>query len=454
MNAPQLKTLVASHMDTVREFDFENVVLINGGNWDEALAPLADDGSRGSDVWSRYSLGGSSTSLQPSMPGPTGGSIAASSLEDDQLPSPSAAASAASKELFDVDLEALELGGVNDVDALEAGVEEWARDVTAAAQEGPLTKSVIPSHVLERVAEDDGGLASDIEAAKEASLAFSTRIKKRRIRKKSSSRNGETPKGNKDNQRRDSEKSHHSRHDSRGDHKRPHSHDKAVRHRPSCNSTCSRDRPQSPHNSSSRSCHRRHRSQETALDMPLMPEVIGSDDEGSYSKESNYPRLDISAPMLSQNPLPVLLQPAVYDPSSTEGPLRHTLSRSDTLYSSQHSTGSQFFDQVEATAVNMSVLQRARETVLAKLSREFCRRKPGDDEDRHRERPSHDSAAVVASLSSLNIGLGPMPLSCSSSTASRLRDGLFGRYGTARAGTCEVARDSQSALVPLMFSRS
>ncbi len=42
MNAPQLSALVRNHKATVREFDFENVILINGGSWDEALAPLSD----------------------------------------------------------------------------------------------------------------------------------------------------------------------------------------------------------------------------------------------------------------------------------------------------------------------------------------------------------------------------------------------------------------------------
>jgi hypothetical protein len=139
MNAPQLRDLVETHKQSVREFDFENVVLINNGSWDEALAPLNDGGS---DSWSRHSIGGSVTSGRPglvrSLSGSSGAAAVAASQDDEQLSSPSAAAAAASKELLDVDLEGMMLGGPNDVDVLEAGVEEWARGVTAAAHDGSM----------------------------------------------------------------------------------------------------------------------------------------------------------------------------------------------------------------------------------------------------------------------------------------------------------------------------
>ncbi|KAJ4395850.1 hypothetical protein N0V93_000064 [Gnomoniopsis smithogilvyi] len=58
MHAAQLRGLVEDHRETVKEFDFENVVLHNGGNWDEALAPLmappASESAR--DTWARYSV--------------------------------------------------------------------------------------------------------------------------------------------------------------------------------------------------------------------------------------------------------------------------------------------------------------------------------------------------------------------------------------------------------------
>lgn len=42
MTSEQVSSFVAAHAYTVREFDFENVFLINGGIWEEALAPLSD----------------------------------------------------------------------------------------------------------------------------------------------------------------------------------------------------------------------------------------------------------------------------------------------------------------------------------------------------------------------------------------------------------------------------
>jgi hypothetical protein len=87
MNAPQLKELISSHSKTVKEFDFENVVLVNNGNWDEALAPIDHD-----NMWSRSSLTAASEF-----------SLVTSDSSDD-LPSPSAAVEAASRELLSADL--------------------------------------------------------------------------------------------------------------------------------------------------------------------------------------------------------------------------------------------------------------------------------------------------------------------------------------------------------------
>jgi hypothetical protein len=72
MSESQLRRLVEGHKATVKEFDFENVVLLNGGNWDEALAPLMappeKNGRARSDTWSRYSVGmeGNDTMPPPS----------------------------------------------------------------------------------------------------------------------------------------------------------------------------------------------------------------------------------------------------------------------------------------------------------------------------------------------------------------------------------------------------
>jgi hypothetical protein len=129
MNAPQLKDLISSHSKTVKEFDFENVVLLNNGNWEDALAPLDRD-----DSWSRSSLTAASECSFATI----------SSAES--LPSPSAAVAAASRELLDVDL-----GGF--------GFSDEDREVIE-------------------------GLSEDILAAREASMSFTTKLKKKRRRRR------------------------------------------------------------------------------------------------------------------------------------------------------------------------------------------------------------------------------------------------------------------------------
>ncbi len=479
MNAPQLKGLISSHRSTVREFDFDNVALISGGSWDDALAPLTNGSA---DSWSRYSMTGSENSYRPST-SRSAGSAVASSLDDEQLPASSAAAAAASKELFDVDLEGMTFGGMNDVETLEAGVEEWARGVTAAAQNGSMIETIPEAEEV-----DDGGLASDIEAARQASLGFSTKLKKRRIRKKRSRKHHHREEGvteDEDERRSDrhsdkhsdkhSERSGSHRHHSRSRHKHSRSDDTSDRHH-------SRDR------SHSRRRHRRHHRHhsEEIPDMPElppmleMPEVIGTDDEAFYRPSPPQPKqqqLSITAPIiLNPDPQPMLLQPTVYDPSTKTSTLigismveepQHQQQPDDGLTSVQRSIEADLLAEAQDAAARSSALKRAKETVLMKLSREFCKRKPTS--------PPHskDSAAVVAGLSALNLGMGLTPVnagmnagagsgltnsSCAatSSMGLRIREGLFGRSlaNVAIAVADHRSIESQSALVPLMFSRS
>jgi len=49
MSVEQVSDFILSHRHTVREFDFENVGLLNGGTWEDALAPLTR--FSGSDEW-------------------------------------------------------------------------------------------------------------------------------------------------------------------------------------------------------------------------------------------------------------------------------------------------------------------------------------------------------------------------------------------------------------------
>lgn len=570
MNAPQLRDLVEAHKQSVREFDFENVVLINNGNWDEALAPLEEGGS---DSWPRYSVGGSASNYRPglsrSLSGSSGAAAVAPPHEDEQLPSPSAAAAAASKELLDVDLEGMMLGGPNDVDVLEAGVEEWARGVTAAAHNGSMIDPM-PSvpEADEGVGDqdskqhpDDGGLASDIEAAKEASLAFSTKLKKRRIRKKTSRRHhrkeGTTSEAEEavDDKpvaaRSDCGSSSSKRHHNKG-HKHSHSdetHDSSH--------SRNRDRSRSRHRGEHHGHQRRRRHSDDAPDVPRMPdfiaEVLASDDEAAIppspprdKKSGNnsrprtpqdpIPDAGISAPILNPNPLPVLLQPTVYDPSSKTGPLvsnqtansagtespsskpplaRTPSNQSNNSFKSTRSNKSTLDvtatylqttsfpvedglsplqrhieaeillaaeQEAEDAATRNSALKRAREAVLAKLSREFVRRKAAQAKGK-------DSAAVsgLSGLSALSLGtvMGAPAAVSSGGGLSRFREGLFGRsigiatgssvnvnshhggYGSFGHGngSCmglggvhadhrTTVESASSAFVPLMFSRS
>lgn len=137
MNAPQVAELVADHQHCVREFDFENVVLINNGSWDEALAPLMDDQSR-SDHWSRHSMGTISEVASVHS---------ARSIDIQEVSSPSAAVAALSEELLSLDL-------------------------------GYATER--PESVVEP---DFNDLPSDLESARQASLC-SGKLKKRRITKR------------------------------------------------------------------------------------------------------------------------------------------------------------------------------------------------------------------------------------------------------------------------------
>jgi len=479
MNVEQLRSLVTSHKQTVREFDFENVALVRGGSWDEALAPLT--GGENSDAWSRRS----SDCRPGTSRSNSSGSAVASSVEDMQLPPSSAAATAASRELFEVDLEGMTFGGVNDVETFEAGVEEWARGVTAAAHGGSRPNSAggrqdssrpssagrrqessRPSSARDKT-HDDGSLASDIEAAREASQGFTTKLKKRRVHRRSRKhgeeaateereRDGRRSEERGSEERRSEERrsersSDNHTHHSRSHHKHSRSDDSSDRH------SSSRDSPRR---------HRRHRRRhsEEAEEVPeltFMPDVVGTDDEAITPPQTPRPKMDISVPILNSDPLPVMLQPTVYDPSAKFGPLltpECTPKSGDGLSSAQRTIEADLRAEAEEAAARASALKRAKQAVMTKLSREFSKRRGGDGGDGR----GKESAAVAAGLSALNLAMNlPAPhhsgLSCAStaSVAYRLREGLFGRsMANVAIAPDHRSVESQSALVPLIFSRS
>jgi hypothetical protein len=150
MNAPQLSHLINSHRPTVKEFDFESVVLSDNGNWDDVLAPIDTD-----DAWSRSN----------SMAAPSEYSLV-TSPSSEHLPSPSAAVTAASRELLDMDL-----GGFPFDD---------------------IENEVIDSFPTEEITINDETLAPMYES----DAGFSTKLRKkrsRRRRRKHRSSNGDAP---------------------------------------------------------------------------------------------------------------------------------------------------------------------------------------------------------------------------------------------------------------------
>ncbi|KAK4113703.1 hypothetical protein N656DRAFT_750655 [Canariomyces notabilis] len=505
MNVEQLRGLITNHKGTVREFDFENVALIKGGSWDEALAPLTDGSSSDADAWSRRSMAVSSDNSRPGTATSGSGSAVASSVEDQQLPPSSAAAEAASRELFEVDLEGMVFGGVNDVDAFEAGVEEWARGVTAAAQNssaaaaGSRPSTARSKAEEEGEGEDDGGLASDIEAAKQASQGFTTKLKKRRIRRRSP-RHPDEYVAEEEHQAvcsPESQKSERYGGDDQHSHSHSHRHHGRIRHKHSRSSDDSSER-HSSHSHRRRRHHRRHHSEE-----PAIPERVGTDNNNNNNNASSYrpetprptpkePEMEISVPILNPDPLPVMLQPTVYDPSAKyrsipaddyfhfHQPHPHDAADDGLLSSAQRSIEADLLAEAEEAAARSSALKRAREAVMTKLTREFSKRSNGNGGNGRRLKKENSNktdsaAAAAASVSALHhyhhqLGMS-LPhstshnLSCASSSnmSARLREGLFGRSlanvaalaaASSAAENTGRGMDSQTALVPLIFSRS
>ncbi|KAK0745402.1 hypothetical protein B0T21DRAFT_359641 [Apiosordaria backusii] len=516
MNAPQLKGLVASHRDTVREFDFDNVALVRG-SWDDALGPLVDKDKGGSpDSWSRKSFASGRSNMRPgtSRSNTSIGSAVANPVEDEAV-TPSSAAAEASRELFEVDLEGMVFGGVNDVDNFEAGVEEWARGVTAAAAAAPVS---INAEVDDY---DDGGLASDIEAAKQASEGFTTTLRKRRLRKKRRHHDHDEEDDRKSDKSVEKEK------------------EKSAHHHPSIGKSSSkltlkhfrsrsdetpsttnketrdRERSQSRPRLQRRRRHHRHHSSDDALPalpaMPSMPEVVGSDDESYFNSHHPYyaspgpstpppltrsnslssshsvspspsparnsrgsSRIEISVPILNPDPFPVLLQPTVYDPSAKAGPFvcsiageeEHGLYEDDGLSPAQRLIEADMLAEAREQAARSSALKRAREAVMTKLSREFSKKANANSE---KNKGSAAVQQVAGMMSIADLPLHPLHTGGSNSNNNvngssgsigyRIREGLFGRSS---ANVAECTKDQQrvtmesngSALVPLIFARS
>ncbi|KAM0333028.1 hypothetical protein ACHAQA_001685 [Verticillium albo-atrum] len=382
MNAPQLADLVDAHSGTVREFDFEDVVLTDGGRWSDALAPLRGSSSwsaEGSDdAWSDHRRSGSSSS-------PTGSLHSVPSRDD--LPStPSAAVAAASRDLLEFDFgEALEELGMSG----EMGGEFDER---------------------RRRDEMEADLVSEIAAAREASTAFTTKLKKKRkvrrrvdeaedqqedrIKHHGSSHRPRRPSGGEEPAPR--EKQHRGSH-----HRRRHAEeDRETRPSPSCSRS----------NSKRSLLHKQPSNVSTVRDEADRP-------PGPVRTLSN-----ISAPIMDATLQPVLLQPTTYDPNRRPaGPPDPDAGISSVQRNIEQEEAHRVL--AEDAAARTSALQKAKEAVLLKLSAQFGKKAPAPY--------GPDSCAMAA----------------------RLREGLFGK---SYISVLPDARgmSSQSALVPLMFTRS
>lgn len=419
MNAPQLADLVASHRGTVREFDFENVALLGGGSWDDALAPLMD-GAANSDVWSRCSTGGGWSEAE------SFGTATTSAAHDEaELPSPSAAVAAVSKELLDLDIEGLEaFVGVNSEYQPHAEPEGEGEEPEAIPEQ--------PVEIMEPVEEeDDGGLASDIAAAKEASMSFSTKLKKKRVR-----RRRRKPWHMKDHTTEDGsgDEQHRSRADDERSEKSERHHHRDQRQRQRSGSSHRRHHHDTPRHPLSGepmpdlSSHPYHQQSE-------VPEVIGTDDEADYYRPET-PRplrpLSISAPMPAE-PLAVLLQPTVYNPSGSGSG-----AAGDGLSAVQRNIEQEEAQRLlaEDVSARVSALRKAKEAVLLKLSREFCKGK------------NKKSIGLAA-----RCGAGESTIGFAHTSNAGMRS-LFGARSVMNVAQTHQSLESNSALVPLMFSRS
>ncbi|KAI6090574.1 hypothetical protein F4821DRAFT_20664 [Hypoxylon rubiginosum] len=433
MNAPQVAAMVAAHQHSVREFDFENVVLINDGSWDEALAPLLNKTPRG-NRWTRHSTAtinevASIHSEQQAV-----------EVEED-LSEDSPAVSAVSQELLELDLNG----------------DEGQEDEPEPQEE-------------ETVYID---LPSDVEAARIASISFPNKLKKRRITKR---RRTKKPKHERHEHhkedREEVQERYHRRQPSKDSIDQPsdeHRHGRRHRHqktKPSVEEppeTPRGNRSRQPSNGSLNYPHEppqlsispqssRHRlfgevdsicstsSRRLFGEIPQLshsgsePELTYSPIEESDSVVDEYFRpstptttpMDISAPILSTAPsMPALLEPTVYDPTADLCSEITAVQRDIEAEEAQRLVA-------EDTEMQTSALKRAKELVLSRLGREFS---------------IGSSANNSSSFGSKKTGGGFL-------SSARFREGLFGRSTPVVSTATQPLQDHRSMDVPILFSRA
>lgn len=447
MNSAQVADLVASHQHCVREFDFENSVLISNGSWDDALAPLMKNSSHGG-YWTRHSMAtvtdiATITDMSNIHP--------ALRLQDVYEPEPSAAVAsvaAVARNLYNINLD-----GTEEVVEYEEHSEGFEND-----------------------------LDSDVEAARKASLSTPNKMKKRTVTKRRRKRKP----GHERREDKGEEKHHHHRgRQHRGRHRQgshgsleePHEvrrlhfpwlkrskdgmdenpalidstpHTQEHSHKPHSRS---RDPPQLtiPHQppygglfgevDSVYSTDSRRLFGEIT---PLSHSGPGSEPELSHSPSDDAdsgddyfrpltpttPEMKISAPILNTSPnMPTLLQPTVYDPTA-ELCSEITGVQRDFEAEEKHRL------MAEDTEMQSSALRRAKELVLTRLGKEFGTNHYGSNAG-GRLSPKKETFGASAFLNS-----------------SRFREGLFGKNNGYPFHAAPVAMsDHRSMDVPILFSR-
>ncbi|KAI0471358.1 hypothetical protein F4859DRAFT_505188 [Xylaria cf. heliscus] len=363
MNAAQVADLVESHQHCVREFDFENSVLISDGNWDDALAPLMRNNTH-NGYWTRHSMA-TVTEL-------TSAHYNSTPL-DIYEPEPSAAVAAVARNLYNTDYE-----GAED----EVEYEEHSEGL-------------------------DIELGSDVEAARQASLSAANKTKKRTVTKRRRKRKP----GHERREEKGEEKHHQQARQQRGRHRqRSHGsleepHEIADEHpaliHPTPHEQQRSNKPLNPppeppqltlpHQppygglfgevDSVYSTDSRRLFGEIT---PLSRSRSGSEPDLSHSPSDDAdsgddyfrpqtpttPEMKISSPILNTSPnmptllQPTLLQPTVYDPTA-ELCSEITAVQRDLEVEEKHRL---FAEDAE---MQTSALRRAKELVLTRLGKEF-----------------------------------------------------------------------------------
>lgn len=548
MSEAQLRRLVEGHKATVKEFDFENVVLLNGGNWDEALAPLMapseKSGRARSDTWSRYSVGmEGNDNMPPPSPVESVRTVAprtprtprsprtprtpkSSVAQDDDVAvrHPSAAVEAVGRDLLDEIEDEMEAfvglsrnpskADICYFDNKEEIIVELDEDLS---EELSLQRTLTASDEPHRPVTAATSQASlDTLGAEEA---FSGKLKKKRVRRRI--RKPWHPKREDGEQSEDEDDQNYYPPRANEELKEKHSLASFLHHKRSGSSS---------HSSKNRNVLRRARQSSdpgpysscqimdpNTYEIQL-PEVLGSDDETLTLKSSNASQsqttlkssnasmsqttlkssnasqsqirlvrapshplppvpLNISAPMPAEQ-LPVLLQPAVYNPqasttsipmppgsrasgdssNSISAPLMHANGQghnvNDGLSAVQRNLEQEemqlrFAEDAEARA---NALQKARDAVLRKLGKLNAANAMNkiDEGPRLEQHP-----ALVRTNSGNTIQerppAGPPPDN-GSKTHLRIRELLGAGTRQNSAETYKTIESSSSLLVPLVFS--